>query len=690
MPLDLKVDVSTDHLMTVAKATPLAAILELIWNALDADATRVEITIGSNDLGGIDRVVVSDNGTGITFEDARFFFAQLGGSWKKQAASSGRLKRALHGKEGKGRFRAFSIGLIPSWRSVASYNGKNQAIVIAANPQAVNRFQVQDPVSVSEATGTTVTIDGIQNGLSALLSDDIPIQIAEHLAPYLLRYPDVSIIYAGTTVDPKAALLDDKTFELTPVNDLNGVEEQPSVRIIEWRRPSRRELHLCDPDGFSLAVTSPKIHVPGYNFTAYLSAKRISQINEKNELPLWELNKSLDDLITEAKWKIKEYRREVKAREARQFIDQLKVDQLYPYKTEPRDIVETATRQMFDAIAVNLINLHPRFESTDDKSKSLSLRLLAHAIEENPKSLQKILTEVLGLPRERQDELAEILEDTTLDHIISASKIVTDRLKFLDGLSDLVFSPDIKHILKERCHLHRILEGETWIFGEEYNLTASDKSLTEVLRKHRGILGDQIVIDEPVVRLDGSVGIVDIMLSRTLKTPNPKQHEHLIIELKRPSQKINPAAIQQTRSYARAIANDERFKGTNTKWTFIALSNDLDETVHEDARQPDKPAGLVFTDPNGKYTIWVRRWAEVIDDAQSRLSFFKEKFAIELAEGTGLDHMRKTYAKYLPAEVLFTTESDVSTTAEPASQPEKRKRAVKSDKQPQPSPTSSP
>ena len=360
MPLDIEVNVSPDHLLSVAKATPIAAILELVWNALDADATTVIVSVDTNELGGVECITISDNGTGISYEDAQYFFAMLGGSWKKSAGSSRQLKRILHGKEGKGRFKVFSMGNKVSWRSVSGHNGARKVIGITAQPGNVNRFHVPDPINTEERTGTIVKIEGIQDGLHSLMGNDAPVELAEHLAPYLLRYPDVSVQYRGQAIDPKSVVKDDVTFSLLPVQDLNGDLETPTVRIIEWWRPSRRELHLCDPSGFSLAVTTPKIHVPGYNFTAYLSSARIRQLNDRNELLLWEVNKSIDDLVEEAKWQIKGHRRSIKARDAHLFIKQLKEDKIYPYKEEPRDLIETTTRQMFDVLAVNLANLYPR------------------------------------------------------------------------------------------------------------------------------------------------------------------------------------------------------------------------------------------------------------------------------------------------------------------------------------------
>ena len=367
---------------------------------------------------------------------------------------------------------------------------------------------------------------------------------------------------------------------------------------------------------------------------------------------MWEVKGSLDGLLDEVKQTIKNHRREMKARGARQFIEQLKQENLYPYKEPPKDAVETAKRQMFDTLAVNLVDLYPKFEQSDHTSKSLSLSLIAHSLEENPKALQKIIGDVLKLTPEKREELAEVLKETSPDHIISATKIITDRLKFLDGLEELIYSADLKPVMRERAHLHRIIEGETWLFGEEYSLAASDKGLTEVLRKHRALLGEEeIVIDEPVVRYDGKKGIVDLMLSRALRVPNKKLQEHLIVELKRPTVKIDDKAILQLRSYAKATVHDERFQRSQTVWTFVAVSNELSEEVEELARQPGRTNGIVFEDPDHRYVIYARRWSEIIEDARSRLQFVKEKLNVELTDGSGLEYMRKTYAKYLPDEV---------------------------------------
>jgi hypothetical protein len=52
--------------------------------------------------------------------------------------------------------------------------------------------------------------------------------------------------------------------------------------------------------------------------------------------------------------------------------------------------------------------------------------------------------EVLKLPKRKQEELAELLRDVSLSAVISAAKIVADRLRFLTGLEAILFDAESK------------------------------------------------------------------------------------------------------------------------------------------------------------------------------------------------------------------------------------------------------
>jgi hypothetical protein len=268
--------------------------------------------------------------------------------------------------------------------------------------------------------------------------------------------------------------------------------------------------------------------------------------------------------------------------------------------------------------------------------------MLRSAIERSPEDLQLILREVIQLPQRKQEELAKLLREASLSSIISAAKIVADRLKFLSALDSIVFDPEMKQRLKERTQLHKILADNTWIFGEEFNLSVSDRSLTEVLRQHRKLLGDDIVIDEPVKHVSKARGIVDLMLSRALRRHRANELDHLVVELKAPKVKIGKKEITQVEEYAISVANDERFRtAEGVTWTFWALSDEIDH--YGEFRM--KPGGIV--EQKGNITIGIKTWAQIIQENKARLQFFQEKLEHQADQGTALSYLQEKYEAFL-------------------------------------------
>ena len=131
-----------DHLSQFTNRKPVDALVELIWNGLDAEADLVTVDFetasiapGDRELLHIAGITVEDNGHGISAEVANRAFPSLGDSWKKSL--NGRTlngKRALHGSRGRGRFFAYSLGHRVQWSSVCqepdgSFTGPSSAAI---------------------------------------------------------------------------------------------------------------------------------------------------------------------------------------------------------------------------------------------------------------------------------------------------------------------------------------------------------------------------------------------------------------------------------------------------------------------------------------------------------------------------------------------------------------------------------
>ncbi|AHG62703.1 PDDEXK family nuclease [Advenella mimigardefordensis] len=351
------------------------------------------------------------------------------------------------------------------------------------------------------------------------------------------------------------------------------------------------------------------------------------------------------------KAKVKEYLRLRALQHRSETIQRWKDENIYPYedKTELASS-EQIERQVFDILAVNVADHLPLFEDSPATSKRFTFRLLAQAIRENPETVRIIMDEVLNLKTEEQDDLARLLKKTTLSKIISSATIVADRLNFVEALSDLLFNKNTRKRLLERDQLHKALEAESWIFREDFHLAGSEKTLEDALAIYREKLGKREDDDGPVLREGNKGGRIDLMLARAIQ-PTQGTHEYLVVELKRPSQKINSDVLTQIESYAIAVAKDERFHQKKTKWIFLVVANELDEHAQLKARQKGRPEGLVLDLDRLNITMWAKTWAEILNDARARLSFFSEQLNYQVDTNSELEYLRKAHSKYIPEDL---------------------------------------
>ena len=132
------------------------------------------------------------------------------------------------------------------------------------------------------------------------------------------------------------------------------------------------------------------------------------------------------------------------------------------------------------------------------------------------------------------------------------------------------------------------------------------------------------------------------------------KYEHLVVELKRPSHKLTPADIDQLRSYAVAVAEDDRFQQPNVQWTHVLIGNSTSIGVDDQRAQVGQPYGRVQI--TTRYAIWVRNWAEIISDAKHRHKFVQKSLDYETTRDTGVEYLRQKHRQYLPDALLLSDE----------------------------------
>ena len=632
----------------LAAGRPVQAIAELIWNGLDAEATNIKVTAEADQI-NLTSLTVQDNGHGMSRAEAVQYFQYLGGSWKKANNTSKNGLRHLHGKEGKGRLRALALGRVAEWTVTGkSAEGPLETFTVLIIRDDLRRARISLPTKPAPGarSGTRIRITEMDKDWRLDAAGVIQ-EISELFALYLTEYPDVSISVDGRKVDPAAATSCKRTYKLPPIE--SGDESFPAdLEVIEWKRETERMLYLCDEGGLPLHRIPPNIQAPGFEFSAYLKSRYNSRLNQQGTLDAGEFDPGIAKAIEDSKDQLRAHFKARQAEDTRSLVERWKQEAVYPYKGDPDTPVKAAERQVFDIVAQNVADALPDFEAQDKRNKRFQLRMLRQAIEKSPEEVQLIMTEVLGLSKGKQEELAKLLKKTTLSAVISAAKMVADRLEFLTGFETMLFDKDLKKLFKERSQLHKILEENTWIFGEQFALTLSDRSLNEVLLKHQKEIGSTSKDKKKVKRLDGRTGIVDLFLTRRIPTPRADEREYLIVELKAPSVKIGSKETAQLRSYAFAIQSDERFRNMRVHWEFWVVSTDMTPEAIQEVTTIDRPYGML--DRKTNCNMWIRTWSEILNDSRARLQLFEKELNYNADKDDSLAFLRATYARIFSSD----------------------------------------
>ncbi len=131
-------------------------------------------------------------------------------------------------------------------------------------------------------------------------------------------------------------------------------------------------------------------------------------------LEVAEMVPELNAVVQEARDKLRDHFRSRAAEKVKDLVQVWKSEHVYPYEEEPKTAVEQAQRQVFDAVAITVATALPEIQTSEQRTRRFQLRMLRQAIERSPEDLQLIINEVLQLPQRKRDDLAQLLQKTTL------------------------------------------------------------------------------------------------------------------------------------------------------------------------------------------------------------------------------------------------------------------------------------
>ncbi len=164
------------------------ALLELVKNSFDADAEWCEISVELPS-----RIVVEDNGHGMTIDDFRTAWMRIGTSAKESRAESPIYKRTITGEKGIGRFAVRYLGTRLTIRTVANDPRRGvTALEATFDWPSVDRHedlgQVRIPYTLAKAPnekpGTTLTITELRKAASDIPLHKVRTGAVTNLSPY--------------------------------------------------------------------------------------------------------------------------------------------------------------------------------------------------------------------------------------------------------------------------------------------------------------------------------------------------------------------------------------------------------------------------------------------------------------------------------------------------------------------------
>ena len=507
------------------------AILELINNAWDADATEVAISIP--DILDNSPIRVSDNGSGMTATEVEINYLNIAHSRTvREGDTTAKFARKIMGKRGVGKFSGLAIS--NEMRVSTVKLGKKTSFSIRREDFG-NRVEDIEEVALSIETSdapeniTKTSVDLI--GLSGML----PIPSIEKLKrKIVLQYgatesfvvvingSPVSVLdYPGSLFKESVQLPDESSATLAfvvaekplPVKRAGiavvsagkvvfspsfwGIEKDASISA-KLRNRLIGVLSISSPSipASFLGMSPPEEHpilqtvVPAVKEIVRKALKATHKTEFNAARARWQ--KSINAGLA----KIPECRREFARKKIESYLAEHYADE--PNATEER--ISQMVELLLDGIEKD------------------EYWLVCQEIE-NARHSEVVL-------------FSEALEEFGLTDMSYTSLQIRHRLNILNDLDELWMEKETKEI-----SLHTVLARNLWVFGFEYGLLSSNKTMSNLIHSALGkhYLGYDSK-DRPDLFLASSKG-----------------NNHLIVEFKRPSVTVGRHAGLQVQQYADTI-----------------------------------------------------------------------------------------------------------------------------------------
>ncbi|TSK08796.1 MAG: hypothetical protein FPO08_05705 [Geobacter sp.] len=617
--------------------TTFDAFCELINNSIQANSKTINITvteIGESLLNKkINYIEIADNGFGVSQSEFKKKIFEIGTDIKE-------------GGHGVGRFAAFQIGEALTIETIA--HDKNlkahtkttlslDSSMIRGESIEEKKVNVEHEILDKDApTGYTVKISGIYSHEAAkkdkhkkshknLFIDSISEAV-------FLRYPleiledKISFYVNNKSINKADYIVGEICTKEHIFTDLENIEHKTFLTFIRYKSASKsvRVSLRVDNSNMKTVAHSFDYHCDLPETDSWLVYVDSELFDNNRDIfrNIWisEMEPNSNHLVQSIKEFVDGFFHET-FKEYFDFSKKLKTDVYYPYR---RFDASSGTKSIvFNQLAFFLEKEH-KLLSSENKLRKVVYPLIDKAISHG--ELTSIMEEILTLKDESLSKFQSLVNKAKLEEIIHFTDEVTRKSQFLDVLNNIVYEEPAKH-MKERSELHKIVEKQLWLFGEQYThcpTLFSDKNLGNNLTELRKRLFDYELSqeDENILEVEDEKirDITDLFFFNERMLDNDRR-EVMIVELKRPSCRIGQKELNQVDRYLYDIEKSGKFP-REVDFKLYLVSSDINDFAKSRIGIADQARPSLYTYSKvNNIEIFVLKWSDIIHANRKKLSY---------------------------------------------------------------------
>lgn len=549
--------------------------VELVSNSYDADASRVDIRISLPSDNSDERVItIEDNGHGMDNEELKNRFFNISVSEQPPVSPKGRKRK---GNKGIGRLSGFKLGKNLKYTVIKS----DQEYKFELSYKKIKQLKDISDINIEIDLKDTIKQSGVTIVITEITHLDIPIDtLKQKLLSNISTNDEFQIFINGDKLVPIELRGKKKEFEIKVTDKtLNGWLINSPDKIKNYG------IQLKYNERAIGEVISPKL--PKEIIEHFYGEIDLTDLENVDFSASWD--SLLDNELTK---KLKEEIKKLLTQEVENNIT-INVDEEfkknmaipeYKHRIEslPSFSQKAAEKTIKDAIRTIKYN-------EKDVMKTI-VELSIKSYEQN--EVYEILKKLNNARKEDITKLAAALQQWGIKEVADVLTILQQRFKVLDAFEDMI---NDKSTL-ELKGTHAVLADNIWIVDERYEWYISNKSLKTI---SDNILDSTYAGENTSKRPDLFIKMQENVLMR---------NEFLILELKKPGQKITYENKAQGERYANII---------NKSFTKEAFFNVyIVGSEYEEGIQRESIAGTIRT--------IAMSYQELVQEARARMIYIQK------------------------------------------------------------------